>query len=101
MFSFTEKEIEILAEGEHERWVKEKQAAGWSYAEGPKNEKRKLHPCIVPWELLPDEEQDKDRNAVKSISALLAKSVLRFTGCSNNYIIAAAGLFTIWNEVRK
>ena len=47
------------ASGSHENWMKEKLADGWKY--GPvKNPETKEHPCIVPFEELPKEQQFKD-----------------------------------------
>lgn len=43
----------------HESWMAEKQAAGWKYGE-TKDEKKKEHPCMVPFEELPKEQQFKD-----------------------------------------
>lgn len=43
----------------HECWLKEKAEAGWQY--GPvKNAEKKEHPCFVPYEQLPVEQQAKD-----------------------------------------
>jgi hypothetical protein len=44
----------------HQNWMREKVADGWVY--GPeKNPDRKEHPCIVPFDQLPREQQLKDR----------------------------------------
>ncbi len=43
----------------HNAWLEEKRAAGWSY--GPvKNPELLQHPCFVPYEQLPREQQAKD-----------------------------------------
>lgn len=43
----------------HNAWLEEKRAAGWSY--GPaKNPELLQHPCFVPYEELPREQQAKD-----------------------------------------
>lgn len=43
----------------HESWLREKVADGWSY--GPiKDPEKKEHPCFVPYESLPKEQQVKD-----------------------------------------
>lgn len=43
----------------HESWAAQKFAAGWKY--GPvKDEKKKEHPCLLPFEDLPREQQAKD-----------------------------------------
>ena len=44
---------------QHESWLKEKLADGWVY--GPvKNPAGKQHPCIAPYEALPQEQRVKD-----------------------------------------
>lgn len=43
----------------HENWCKEKTANGWVYGE-VKNAKKKTHPCLVPYNQLPPEQQRKD-----------------------------------------
>jgi hypothetical protein len=49
--------IELLAEHEHERWLRAKIKAGWSWAD--KTDKaRKLHKDILPWVVLSDEEME-------------------------------------------
>ncbi|MFN7131182.1 MAG: RyR domain-containing protein [Myxococcales bacterium] len=43
----------------HNSWLAEKKAAGWKY--GPvKDPEKKEHPCFVPYEQLPREQQAKD-----------------------------------------
>lgn len=45
--------------GSHENWMREKEAAGWTY--GPvKDAELKTHPCMVPFEELPFEQRFKD-----------------------------------------
>lgn len=44
----------------HEAWLAQKQKAGWVF--GPvKDAERKQHPCMVPFDQLPAEQQFKDR----------------------------------------
>jgi len=45
--AFTADEIERLAPGEHERWLKERMAAGWRLA-AARNEERKESPYLIP-----------------------------------------------------
>lgn len=43
----------------HERWVAGKRAQGWVY--GPvKDAERKTHPCLLPWQELPQGDKVKD-----------------------------------------
>lgn len=43
----------------HESWVRQKVADGWRYGE-TKDPGAKTHPCIVPFDQLPREQQAKD-----------------------------------------
>ena len=43
----------------HESWLAEKVATGWKYGR-MKNLTMKTHPCIVPFDQLPKEQQVKD-----------------------------------------
>lgn len=43
----------------HNSWLKQKEEDGWKY--GPvKNAETKEHPCFVPYDELPKEQQSKD-----------------------------------------
>lgn len=53
----------------HDNWMKQKIEAGWVYGE-QKNEEAKTHPCLVPFESLPLEQQIKDRLFRSVIHAL-------------------------------
>jgi len=44
----------------HESWMREKVTDGWVYGE-VKDPEAKTHPCMVPFEELPPEQQFKDR----------------------------------------
>ncbi|OGP72231.1 MAG: hypothetical protein A2Z73_05335 [Deltaproteobacteria bacterium RBG_13_60_28] len=72
----TPEELELLARMEHDRWLAEKTRAGWRYGV-PRDDAKKLHPCLVPWEQLPEEEKEKDRQAVRQIPGLLAAAHLK------------------------
>ena len=68
---FSDDEIEILARMEHERWMREKTATGWTYGD-IRDDAKKLHPDLVAWEELPESEKKKDRDAVREIPVRLA-----------------------------
>lgn len=54
----------------HVSWFNEKMRAGWAY--GPmKDEQHKLHPCLVPFDQLPLEQQAKDHLFFAIASSLL------------------------------
>lgn len=43
----------------HAGWMAEKVAAGWVYGEA-KDPEKKTHPCMVPYDSLPQEQRAKD-----------------------------------------
>lgn len=50
---------DVTPEQSHRNWMVEMHEAGWAY--GPqKIEEAKLHPCMVPYADLPDEQKVKD-----------------------------------------
>ena len=55
----------------HENWMKEKLADGWTYGE-EKNPEKKTHPCLVPYDELPVEQQRKDALFSGIVKALTA-----------------------------
>jgi hypothetical protein len=64
---------ELLAELEHERWMKEKLDNG--YSRGPeRDEERRTHPDLVPWSDLPEESRQYDRDTVTAIPEFMAKA---------------------------
>lgn len=69
--------VEVLARLEHTAWMNERLAADWSYAPGEKNLANKTHPCLVEWDALPVEEQEKDRQQVRAMPSILASAGLR------------------------
>jgi voltage-gated potassium channel Kch len=70
---FSPSEIERLARFEHQRWVRERLAAGFTFAP-TKNIDRKQTPYLVPWEELPEETKQHDRNTVHGLPGFLAKA---------------------------
>jgi hypothetical protein len=73
-FKFTPEEIELMAEMEHERFVEERLSEGWSYAPGPKNLDKKTSPYLIPWDQLPEDIKEYDRNTVRELPGFLAKA---------------------------
>jgi hypothetical protein len=61
------------ASASHESWLKHKLEEGWRY--GPvKDQDKREHPCMVPYEQLPREQQAKD-HLFKAIVLSLAPFV--------------------------
>ena len=81
-FEFTDEEFEMLAIAEHKRWVIERLASGWR--QGPKDVGQKTTPFLIPFDELPDDIAELDRDAVRQIPDALAlvdlKAVRSATG---------------------
>lgn len=65
--------IEKLAENNHELWAQQRIKEGWTY--GPKrNDAKKQHPDLVPYNELPESEKEYDRistrETIKTIISL-------------------------------
>lgn len=69
---FTPQEIEHLSEMEHERFVAERRAAGWT--DGPRDPAAKRTPYLVPWSSLEEQVREFDREAVRAIPSLMAEA---------------------------
>lgn len=55
----------------HEGWLAEKVATGWKF--GPvKDAEKKEHPCMVPFNELPFDQQQKDHIFVQTVHAMAA-----------------------------
>jgi hypothetical protein len=55
--------VEALAEAEHRRWMADKILGGWRYAP-ERDDARRLHPGMRPYDELSEDEKQKDRNPV-------------------------------------
>lgn len=69
------KELEDLAEdiakNVHEVWSAGRMKDGWTYGE-ERNDAKRQHPCLVPYEELSEEEKEYDRNtSVETIKLIL------------------------------
>jgi serine phosphatase RsbU (regulator of sigma subunit) len=65
-----EDEIETMARVEHLRWSWEKRLNGWIFGSN-KDDLKKTHPGLIPYEGLSESEKEKDRQLVRLIPALL------------------------------
>ena len=63
---------EEIAKNVHDVWAQNRIKEGWTY--GPeRNDEQKQTPCLVPYENLPEEEKDYDRNTALSTLKLIYK----------------------------
>lgn len=65
--------IERLAFNNHENWSQGRLKDGWQLGDH-RDDERKLHPCLIPYDELPESEKEYDRvtvtEALKAIVAL-------------------------------
>jgi ryanodine receptor 2 len=63
---------ERLAEHAHDVWAGQRIADGWSYG-AHRDDNSKRHPCLVPYESLPETEKQYDRlMAMQTLKAIVA-----------------------------
>lgn len=65
--------IEKMAKNVHEVWSQKRMNEGWAY--GPeRDDVKKTHPCLVPYEELPESEREYDRATSQETLRLILKS---------------------------
>lgn len=64
--------VEQMSKNVHDVWAETRIAQGWSYGE-QRDDAQKLHPCLVPYEELPDSEKEYDRNTSIGTLKLILK----------------------------
>jgi class 3 adenylate cyclase/tetratricopeptide (TPR) repeat protein len=74
LIEITKEQLEELSIIEHDRWMSDRVRKGWKFGLGAKDEARKTHPNLVPWEDLSEEDKQKDRDAVLNMRQLIEKA---------------------------
>ena len=64
--------VEKMAENVHEVWAQSRISQGWSYG-AERNDALKQHPCLVPYNELPEVEKAYDRDTALGTLKLIAK----------------------------
>ncbi len=63
---------ELLSRNTHEVWSESRLKDGWSYGE-ERNDAQKQHPCLIPYDELPESEKEYDRNTSLQTLKLIVK----------------------------
>lgn len=63
---------ELIAKNVHEVWAQSRMEEGWTYGK-ERNDELKQHPCLIPYENLPEEEKAYDRNTAFGTLKLISK----------------------------
>lgn len=63
--------VEQMAKNVHDVWAQGRINNGWTY--GPaRDDAKKTHPCLVPYDELPDSEKEYDRNtSIETLKLIL------------------------------
>lgn len=64
--------VEKMSKNVHEVWAESRMKQGWKYGR-QRNDELKTHPCLVPYEELPEEEKEYDRNTSIGTLKLIIK----------------------------
>ena len=64
--------VEQMAKNVHEVWAQNRIEQGWTYGE-ERDDALKHHPCLVPYEDLPEIEKAYDRDTALSTLKLISK----------------------------
>ncbi len=68
--------VEILAQNVHENWAAERINLGWKFGH-ERNDLKKEHPCLIPYEELPEDEKEFDKKtAIATIRVILGMGYL-------------------------
>ena len=70
--------IEQMARNVHEVWAQSRMEQGWVYGK-ERNDALKQHPCLVPYEALPDVEKAYDRDTAIGTLKLVCKLGFKIT----------------------
>ena len=63
---------ELISKNTHEVWSQNRINDGWVYGE-TRDDAQKRHPCLVPYEALPESEKDYDRSTSLQTLKLIVK----------------------------
>lgn len=70
--------VEVMAKNVHDVWAETRIKDGWRYGE-TRNDERMEHPCLIPYEELPDSEREYDRNTAIGTLKLIHKLGFKIT----------------------
>jgi hypothetical protein len=68
---FSAEQVESMAQLEHQLWSEEKIKDGWTYAPGGKDLRARTNPDLVAWEVLAEDEREKNRELITGLPLLL------------------------------
>ncbi len=70
--------VEKIAKNVHDVWAQNRLDEGWVYGE-QRNDTLKTHPCLIPYEELPEVEKEYDRDTAFGTLRLISKLGFKIT----------------------
>ena len=70
--------VEQMSKNVHEVWAETRIQQGWTYGE-QRDDELKTHPCLIPYEQLPESEKEYDRNTSIGTLKLILKLGFKIT----------------------
>ena len=70
--------VEQIAKNVHDVWAQNRMEQGWTYGE-ERSDALKHHPCLIPYEELPEEEKMYDRESALGTLRLICKLGFKIT----------------------
>lgn len=70
--------VEQMAKNVHDVWAQNRMEQGWTYGE-ERSDALKHHPCLIPYEELPEEEKMYDRESALGTLRLICKLGFKIT----------------------
>ena len=70
--------VEQMSKNVLEVWAEARISQGWSFGE-KRNDDLKTHPCLIPYEQLPESEKEYDRNTSIGTLKLILKLGFKIT----------------------
>ena len=77
--------LEAMAKNVHEIWSQERLKQGWTFG-NQRDDVKKLHPCLIAYEDLPEEEKMYDRNTSVETLKLIIKLGFKIEKRKREYI---------------
>jgi hypothetical protein len=71
--TLTDQELSLLAARDHQRWLDDRTAAGWTYGEA-RDDDAKRNPLLVPWDELPDDAKAFNLATAGELLPMLARN---------------------------
>lgn len=65
--------LELLSYNTHEVWAQQRLKDGWTYG-SERDDTKKLHPCLIPYEDLAESEKAYDRNTAREVLKVILAS---------------------------